>query len=124
MDKHQDGRCTFLTSHARVLLVLARDQRALLSTIAADCQITERRVQVVLNDLEHAGFLQRRRAGRRSRYVLDLDRPLRHPAEASLTVRDLVVLTSSAYPMSAAADGENAADTVETGAADRPNSAV
>jgi hypothetical protein len=46
--------------------------------------------QAIIADLEEAGYLQRRRAGRRNQYVLNLDQPLRHPAEDGLNVRALV----------------------------------
>ncbi|MGI3222699.1 MarR family transcriptional regulator [Streptomyces sp. GTA36] len=87
-----DRRWTFLTNHARVLRTIARDPDARLRTIAAACQITERTVQAIIVDLEQAGCLRRRRAGRRNQYLVDLNQPLRHPAEAGLYVRALVEL--------------------------------
>jgi hypothetical protein len=97
---HQDRRWTFLTNHARVLLAIARGPDARLRTIAAACLITERAVQAIVADLEQAGYLYRQRAGRRNQYTLNLDRPLRHPAEDGLCVRDLVRLAvdSAAQP--------------------------
>ncbi|MFI6808104.1 MarR family transcriptional regulator [Streptomyces luteogriseus] len=91
---HPERRWTFLTNHARVLRVIARELDARLSDIAAACHITERAVQAIIVDLEQAGYLQRRRAGRRNRYTLNLDQPLRHPAEDGLRVRDLVGLAA------------------------------
>lgn len=87
---HRARRWTFLTHHARVLLFIARDPDARLRTIAAACLITERAVQAIVADLEQAGYLHRRRIGRRNQYTLSLDQPLRHPAEAGLTLRALV----------------------------------
>lgn len=52
--------------------------------------ITERAVQHILDDLEQAGVLRRRREGRRNRYDINPDVPLRHPIEAHRTVRDLL----------------------------------
>ncbi|MER5223875.1 helix-turn-helix domain-containing protein [Streptomyces flaveus] len=97
---HPDRRWTFLTSHARVLLAIARDPVARLRTLAAACQITERAVQAIVADLEQAGYLHRQRAGRRNQYTLNLDQPFRHPAEDGLCVRDLVELAvdSAAQP--------------------------
>ncbi|MGW1609231.1 helix-turn-helix transcriptional regulator [Streptomyces sp. NPDC002285] len=97
MTRH-DRRWTFLTSHARVLVALSRDPNARLRTIAAACQITERTVQVIIADLEHAGYLRRQRAGRGNQYILSLDQPFRHPAEGGLFVRALVELAASAAP--------------------------
>ncbi|MBY8846917.1 hypothetical protein [Streptomyces sp. SP2-10] len=45
-------------------------------------------------DLEQAGYLRRRRTGRRNEYVLALERPLRHPADAGLDVCGLVELAA------------------------------
>ncbi|MCT9139449.1 MarR family transcriptional regulator [Streptomyces violarus] len=97
---HPDRRWTFLTSHARVLVVIAWDPDAHLRTIAAACRITERAVQSIIGDLEQGGYLHRRRIGRRNQYILHLDQPPRHPAEASLSVRALVELATAGAPHS------------------------
>lgn len=81
---NSERRWTFLSNHARVL--------PRLRTIAAACRITERAVQAITIDLEQAGYLQRRRVGRRNQYLLDLDQPLRRPAEGGIHVRALVDL--------------------------------
>ncbi|MFD3839780.1 ArsR family transcriptional regulator [Streptomyces sp. NPDC058642] len=99
---HQDRRWTFLTSHARVLRTIAADPDARLRTIAAVCHLTERVVQAVIADLEQAGYLHRQRIGRRNQYTLDLDQPLRHPAEAHLTLRSLIDLSANHEAASAA----------------------
>jgi DNA-binding MarR family transcriptional regulator len=70
MDQRPGGRWTFLTNHARVLMVIARDPVARLRDIAAACQTTERTVQIIVSDLERAGYLSRERDGRRTRYTL------------------------------------------------------
>jgi DNA-binding MarR family transcriptional regulator len=83
---------TFLTNHAHVLLCLARDpyqrQRDLSDTVG----ITERAAQVILGDLEQSGYLRRERVGRRNRYTLDLEMPLRRPMDTSKTVGALIEL--------------------------------
>src|SRR5690349_18764842 len=90
----QAGGWGFLTSHARVLLAIARDPAARLRDLAAACHITERTAQKIVADLEQAGYLSREREGRRARYTLRLDGRLRHPAEAHLPVGALLgVLT-------------------------------
>jgi hypothetical protein len=94
----QDRRWAFLTNHARVPLAIARDPDARLRAIAAACHITERAVQAIIADLEQAGYLHRQRTGRRNQYTLRLDQPLRHPAEAGVTLRALVGSLSIARP--------------------------
>lgn len=81
---------TFLTNHGHVLLCLAARPTLRVRDIAAEVGITERATLRILADLETAGYLARRRIGRRTRYEPRLDRPLRHPVEATLDVRTLV----------------------------------
>lgn len=83
---------TFLTNHAHVLIALARDPDARVRDLAASVAITERAVQQILTDLEDAAVLTREREGRRNRYAVNVDSPLRHPNEAGGYVRDLLAL--------------------------------
>ncbi|MFG2811530.1 helix-turn-helix transcriptional regulator [Streptomyces massasporeus] len=88
----QAGKWSFLTTHARVLLVITRDPGSRLRDIAAACHVTERTALSVVTDLEQAGYLHRERDGRRTRYILNPDGTLRHPSEAHVPVRDLLEL--------------------------------
>lgn len=54
--------------------------------------ITERAVQRIVADLEEAGYLERIRHGRRNRYEVRADRPLRHPIERHERVASLITL--------------------------------
>lgn len=81
---------TFLSNHAHVLICLARNPGAVLREVADQVGITERSVRNILDDLEEAGFVLREREGRRNRYVLALDLPLRHPLEAHRSIGDLL----------------------------------
>jgi DNA-binding Lrp family transcriptional regulator len=69
---------TFLSNHAIVLLCIAEDPEVRLREVADRVGITERAVQRIVADLEEAGYLSRSREGRRNRYAMNLDRPLRH----------------------------------------------
>ncbi|AIR96171.1 helix-turn-helix transcriptional regulator [Streptomyces glaucescens] len=82
----------FLTPHARVLAAIARTPDARIRDIAFACQITERTAHTVVSDLERAGFLTRKRVGRRNHYVLHPERGRCHPAEVRLSVPALLVL--------------------------------
>ena len=73
---------TFLTNHAHVLLCIAQNPRVRLSEIARLVGIGERAVHSIVSDLVESGYVTRHREGRRNRYEVDLDRPLRHPLEA------------------------------------------
>lgn len=83
---------TFLTNHAHVLLCLAADPEARLRDLADQVGITERAVQHIVSDLAAAGVVERTREGRRNRYTLHPEAPLRHPVEAHRRVGDLVAL--------------------------------
>lgn len=81
---------TFLSNHAHVLLLLADDPELRLRDIADRVGITERAVQKIIAELEAGAVLTRTRDGRRNRYTIHADRPLRHPVEAHRTVGDLI----------------------------------
>ncbi|MCF1511162.1 helix-turn-helix transcriptional regulator [Streptomyces glomeratus] len=83
---------TFLTNHARVLAAIADDRTSRIRDIAARCRLTERAVQKIISDLEQDGYLTHTREGRSNTYHIQPGRLLRHPAEASLTVSDLLGL--------------------------------
>lgn len=90
----QPSGWTFLSNHAHVLICLAMAPDARLRDVAARVGITERAVQRILGDLEKERLVTREREGRRNRYVLHLDQPLRHPLESHRTVRQLVDLVT------------------------------
>jgi hypothetical protein len=83
---------TFLTSHARVLIEIARDPETRLRDIAAGIGITERAAQAIVSDLEEAGYITRTRVGRRTHYTVESSRPFRHPANADHCVDGLLTL--------------------------------
>jgi DNA-binding MarR family transcriptional regulator len=81
---------TFLTNHAHVLIAISRDPDALQKDIAFVVGITTGRVQQIIGDLEAEGYLRSERVGRRNRYHVITDQPLRHPLEDQHTVHDLI----------------------------------
>ena len=83
---------TFLTNHAHVLLVIARDQQVTLREAAARVGITERAAQAIVADLVTAGYLTRTRRGRRNVYAIPAHRPLRHPLDAGHGLDELLDL--------------------------------
>ncbi|MEV6944761.1 ArsR family transcriptional regulator [Streptomyces sp. NPDC051172] len=95
---------TFVTNHARVLAAIADDHSARIRDIAAHCRLTERAVQKIISDLEHAGYLSHTREGRTNTYRIDPSKVLRHPAEAGLTVAALLSLLVRAEEVRSADD--------------------
>lgn len=88
------SRWTFLTNHSHVLVVLNSEPDLVLREVALRVGITERAVQKIIQDLETGGFIERERVGRRNRYVVLVDQPLRHPIEAHRRIGDLLALIS------------------------------
>ncbi|HEX6469885.1 MAG TPA: winged helix-turn-helix domain-containing protein [Streptosporangiaceae bacterium] len=92
-ESRSDGKAwTFLTNHARVLICIARSPKARVRDIAETIGITERATQMIIGDLEEAGYLNRTRTGRRNVYTVNPDQPFRHPAEADHDVYGLINL--------------------------------
>lgn len=89
-EKHSHHAWTFLSNHSHVLICLARNPESVLRDVANQVGITERAVQRIVVDLEEAGYLQRHKEGRRNKYSLNLEKPLRHPVEENCTVGQLV----------------------------------
>jgi DNA-binding IclR family transcriptional regulator len=83
---------TFLTNHARVLAAIAEDPSTRIRDMAARCRLTERAVQKIISDLEQQGYLSHTRRGRSNIYSIEPGTILRHPADAGLTVTDLLAL--------------------------------
>lgn len=83
---------TYLTNHGHVLICLAEDPEVRLRDVAARVQITERSVQLIVGDLERCGAITRRRIGRRNRYLIRREAPLRHPLLDGVTVGDLIAI--------------------------------
>lgn len=81
---------TFLSNHSHVLLLLAGEPDLRLRDLADRVDITERAVQKIVADLEAAGVVTREKDGRRNRYHVHRNQPLRHPVEAHRTVADLI----------------------------------
>ncbi|MGI9197830.1 MAG: helix-turn-helix transcriptional regulator [Candidatus Nanopelagicales bacterium] len=83
---------TLLTSHGRVLLLVAQNPDMRLRDIADQAGITERSAQAIVADLEQEGYIEKERHGRRNSYRLHPEMPFRHPAEAGHTVGELLDL--------------------------------
>ena len=91
----------FLTNHAHVLICVADDPGIRLRDIAAAVGITERAAHRILSELVEEGYVLRERQGRRNRYQVVPDLPLRHPLVKGREVGDLLeVLLGSARPES------------------------
>lgn len=84
------GGWDFLTNHAHVLLCIADDPGIRLRDIAEAVGITERGAHKVLSELVDDGYVLRERQGRRNRYTVKPELPLRHPLVHDREVGDLL----------------------------------
>lgn len=80
----------FLTNHAHVLVCVARDPGIRLRDIAAAIGITERAAHRIVSELVDEGYVLREREGRRNRYQVKPNLPLRHPLSGESEVGDLL----------------------------------
>jgi Mn-dependent DtxR family transcriptional regulator len=87
---NKDHVWRFVTNHARVLACIAADPMVRLRDIAAAVEITERSAAHIVTDLEEAGYLTKTRDGRRNRYEVHGELPLRHPRHRHHTVGELI----------------------------------
>lgn len=83
---------TLLTNHGRLLLLIAQNPELRIRDLAAAASITERSAQMIVSDLERAGYLDKHKVGRRNEYSVNPQQPFRHPAESGHTVGELINL--------------------------------
>ena len=83
---------TFLTYHARILLLVAHDPGVRLRDIAASLNITERSAFGIITDLVEAGYVIKEKNGRRNRYHIQAHLPLPEPDGREATVGDILAV--------------------------------
>lgn len=81
---------TLLTNHGHVMVYLSRQPEARLRDLAAEVGITERAAQRIVNELVDDGYLRKEKVGRRNRYTLNRDAPMRHPIERDHSVGEML----------------------------------
>jgi DNA-binding transcriptional ArsR family regulator len=79
-----------LSNHGHVLLYVDTYPDARLREIAAAIGITERAAHKIITELEDAGYVTRERMGRRNRYDVHREAPLRHARVVGRTLGDLL----------------------------------
>jgi MarR family len=97
---------TFLTSHARVLLLVAHDPGVRLRDIAASLDISERSAFGIITDLVEAGYVVKEKNGRRNHYHIQAHLPLPEPTSQERTVGEVLALLTGAVSV---ASGQPAA---------------
>ena len=82
----------FLSNHTQVLLCLRRNPDARFRDLAETIGITERAAQGIVADLIDTGYITRERIGRRNHYRINPSIAMRHPAQASVDIGELLDL--------------------------------
>ena len=83
---------SFLTNHARALLLIAREPDTRLRDLAAALDVTERTAFGIVDDLTEASYLVKEREGRRNRYHIQEHLPLPDALRPELTVGEVLAL--------------------------------
>jgi Winged helix-turn-helix DNA-binding len=81
---------TFLSNHGQVLLCIARDPDVRLREIGDQIGITERAAHRIVGELADAGYILRRRNGRRNRYTITSHLGLPDPLARDRSIGDLL----------------------------------
>ena len=98
------AKWVFLSNHAHVLLAAARDPDVRARDIAAQVGITERAAQRILSDLLAASYITKTKNGRRNRYTVNRQGPLRHPVLRELEIGPLLDILDQDGPAPAESD--------------------
>ena len=90
----QDGTpsWSFLTNHAQVLLCIAQDPGVRLREIGDAVGITERAAHRIVVELAAAGYISRKRNGRRNHYTIKSHLPLPDPLANEQKIGDLLAI--------------------------------
>lgn len=83
---------SFFTNHARVLICIARDPGLRLRDLATAVDITERSAHAIVTDLVEAGYVVKDKDGRRNRYLIETQLPLRESISAERTIGEVLAL--------------------------------
>ena len=83
---------SFLTNHARSLVLIAHDPGIRLRDIAARLEITERSAHAIVTDLADGGYVLKEKEGRRNRYEVQAHLPLREEIGRERTIGEMLNL--------------------------------
>lgn len=83
-------RWTFITNHGLVLSYIFHNSKSTAREIANYIGVTERTTHKIISDLEAAGYIERRKNGRRNIYRVDPTIPLRHHTKQDILVEDVL----------------------------------
>jgi predicted ArsR family transcriptional regulator len=83
---------SFLTNHAQVLLCIAKDPGIRLRDIGEAVGITERAAHRIVVELAAAGYVSRKRNGRRNQYTIQTHLPVPDSLAREQKIGDLLAI--------------------------------
>jgi DNA-binding transcriptional ArsR family regulator len=86
----------FLTNHARVLVCIAHDPGIRMRDIGERLGITERAAHRIVSALTTAGYITRRRNGRRNLYTINAHLPLPDAIAREQSIGELLAILTGA----------------------------
>ncbi len=86
----EKGHWTFLSNHGRVIEYISKDPHSTIEVISKNVGLTQRGVQKIISELEEAGYVARNREGRKNRYIVHTELPMRHKLECEHAVGELL----------------------------------
>jgi predicted transcriptional regulator len=90
---------SFLTNHAQVLLCIAHDPGVRLRDIGDAVGITERAAHRIVAELTAAGYISRRREGRRNHYTIKSHLPVPDLLARDQKIGDLLAVLTGDVPV-------------------------
>lgn len=90
-----ESSAKFLTSHAAILLAIARNPDQTLRVMCREVGVTERRAAQIIRELREGSYIATERLGRRSRYTINHNRLLDDAFAREITVGAFIRAFSS-----------------------------
>lgn len=81
---------TFLTNHALVLSWISKHPRITALEISHQVGITERATRKIISDLTAEGYLEKTKEGRRIKYEINTEMPLRHEKQQDMDIGEFL----------------------------------
>ena len=84
------SKWAFITNHGLVLSYIFRYPYSTAREIALAVGITKRATHKIINELEEAGYISRKRVGRNNEYQVNCELSLQHSGHGEVTVKELL----------------------------------
>ncbi len=81
---------TFITKYAVVLSIITDNPRITALEIAGRVGVTERAVRKLIAELYEAGYIRKKKEGRRVKYSINPDQPLRQETHENIAIGSLL----------------------------------